>query len=222
MNKDTNQPSQQCSIYSSSDCARFVRMHPDENGRAAFLSHAELCQNCRATLLKETIVWRKQQDELENRLLRNQTLSIMDRLDQNIFSIVIKAAQGVVELIRSTGELLTTPPAFAGTRSLGGADAGANNIVCITQEIDQSRLSVEVAISPLDPDVLLVQVSLLDRQQEEFVAGALVVCTGETFSHSGVTDESGQVEFRIPATGFFELTLSQEERLLGTITLTGL
>lgn len=222
-NKSTTKILQPCEHFSTQDFARYVALEMSEPDAALFLSHAETCSSCLQGIREATVVWQRQKDKVENEVLHANAMSIMDRLDQSIFSIVISAVKGVVELIRSTGEQLSMTPALAGVRS--GSDESTSDKVQplrLVKEFEESRFSVEVTISPVEPDMLDVVVSLLDRQQEEFIQGAAVSCCGESGEFNDFTDENGQVIFRVPASGFYELVMKKDDHLLGTMTLTGL
>lgn len=212
-----------CDHFSAPDYARYVALEMSEQDAALFLSHAESCSSCLKGIREATIVWQSQKDTAENELLYVSALSIMDRLDQSIFSIVVSAVQGVVELIRSTGEQLSLASALAGVRSTSGESTSDTvQPLRLVKEFEESRFSVEVTISPVEPDMLDVVVSLLDRQQEEFIVGVDVTCLGESVQLNDITDETGQVVFKVPASGFYELTMKKGDHLLGTVTLTGL
>jgi len=64
-----------------------------------------------------------------------------------------------------------------------------------------------------------VVVSLLDRQTEEFISGALVACQGDNIQLEETTDTNGQACFTVPGAGFYELIMKKNEQLLGTMTL---
>jgi hypothetical protein len=222
-NKSTPKIRKPCEQFSAQDYARYVALEMSEQDAAFFLSHAESCSSCLKGIREATIVWQSQKDMAENELLHASALSIMDRLDKSIFSIVISAVQGVVELIKSTGEQLSMAPALAGVRSASGEYTSETvQPLRLVKEFEESRFSVEVTISSVEPDKLDVVVSLLDRQLEEFIPGAAVSCCGESGQFNDITDENGQVVFRVPAYGFYELVMKKDDHLLGTMTLTGL
>lgn len=222
-NKSTPKIAKHCENFSAQDYARYVALEMSEQEAALFQAHAETCSSCLQGIREATILWQRQKDKAENEKLHASALSIMDRLDRSIFSIVISAVQGVVKLIRSTGDQLTMAPALAGVRSVSGESSSDSvQLLRLVKEFEDSRFSVEVTISPVEPDMLDVMVSLLDRHQEEFIAGVDVSCCGENGQFDDVTDENGQVVFKVPASGFYELTMKKDDNLLGTMTLTGL
>jgi len=222
-NKSTPKTAKHCEYFSAQDYARYVTLEMSEQDSAFFQAHAETCSSCLQGIREATVLWQRQNDEAENKKLHASALSIMDRLDRSIFSIVISAVQGVVELIRSTGEQLSMAPALAGVRSASGeSNSDTVQPLRLVKEFEDSRFSVEVTISPVEPDMLDVMVSLLDRQQEEFIAGVDVSCCGESGQFDDVTDENGQVVFKVPASGFYEITMKKNDKLLGAMTLTGL
>jgi hypothetical protein len=221
-NKSTPNIVKPCEHFSAQDYARYVALEMSERDAALLLSHAETCSSCLKGIREATIAWQRQKDANENEVLHAGALSIMDRLDRDIFSIVISAVQGAVQLIRSTGEQLAMTPVLAGVRSASGESTSDTvQPLRLVKEFEESRFSVEVTISPVEPDMLDVVVSLLDRLEEEFIAGAAVSCFGEKEQFNAITDENGQVNFRVPAAGFYELVMKKDDHLLGTMTLTG-
>jgi len=212
-----------CNSFCDQDYFRYVRRQMSEQDVCKFETHAQSCSSCRHGISQATVAYNHQNDQAENELLYSNALSIMDRLDQSVFSIVIRAVQGMVELIRSTGEQIAMNPALAGVRS--SSDTSVSDTVQslrLVKEFEESRLSVEVTISPVEPDMLDVVVSLLDRLHEEFIAGVSVSCRGESELFDELTDENGQAFFRVTSAGFYELVMKKDDHLLGTMTLSGL
>lgn len=214
---------QPCERFGAKDYSRYVRSHMPEQEVIELETHAMTCSNCLQGIRLASVIYHQQKELEENEILYSSALSIMDRLDQSIFTVVIRAVQGVVELIRSTGEQLSMAPASGGVRSVSGESTSDTvQPLRLVKEFEGSRFSVEVTISPVEPDMLDVTVSLLDRQQEEFIAGVDVSCCGESGQFDDVTDENGKVVFKVPSSGFYELTMKKDDNLLGTMTLTGL
>ncbi len=212
-----------CERFSEQDYSHYVRRQMSEREVIELEDHAATCSNCLQGIRLATVAHQHQKEQAENDLLFSRTLTLMDKLDQSIFSIVIRAVQGVVELIRSTGEQMAMTPALAGVRSSSGApDSETVQPLRLVKEFEESKLSVEVTISPAEPDLLDIVVSLLDRQNEEFISGVSVSCQGEHYNLDETTDDNGQAAFRVPPAGFYELVMKKNDHLLGTMTLTGL
>jgi len=212
-----------CNIFGDRDYSRYVRRQMSEQDAAAFEAHAQSCSCCLNGIRQATIACNRQKDQDENELLHANALSIMDRLDQSVFSIVIRAVQGILELIKSTGEQMLMAPALAGVRSSSGiTPSDPLKPLRLVKEFEESKLSVEVSISPVEPDMLDIIVSLLDLKLEEFIPGVSVSCQSEKDRQDKVTDDNGEVYFNVSASGFYELVMQKNDHLLGTMTLTGL
>lgn len=221
-NETNNIKHQICEMYGDQDYFRYAHQQMAERDATDFESHASTCSSCLQGQRKATVAYRFNKEQEENKLLYSNALSIMDRLDQSVFSIVIRAVQGMVELVKSTGEQMAMAPAWAGVRSSSGAGPDTLQPLRIVKEFEESKLSVEVTISPAEPDMLDVVVSLLDRVHEEFISGVSVSCRGESKVLDETTDNDGQASFKIPSSGFYELVMKKNDLLLGTMTLTGL
>jgi len=209
-----------CNSFGTQDYFRYVRRQMSEQDVTEFETHAQNCSCCLHGIKQATFACNYQKDQEENELLYSNALSIMDRLDQSVFSIVIRAVQGMLELIKSTGEQMSMTPAFAGVRSSAGTvESDTVQPLRLIKEFEESKLSVEVAISPVEPDMLDVVVSLMDLHTEEFIFGASVTCQGETTQFEETTDANGQACFRVHGAGFYELIMKKNEHLLGTMTL---
>lgn len=224
MKNETNIQRQTCEQFDEQAYSRYVQQLMAEHDAIDFELHASTCSSCLKGIRKATIIHNLKKEKTENELIFNRTLSLMDRLDQSVFSIVIRAMQGIVELIKSTGEQLVMTPALAGVRSSVGSAAGSDALqpLRLVKEFEESKLSVEVTISPVEPDMLDVIVSLLDLKLEEFIPGVSVSCRGENELFDETTDGNGQAIFKVPAAGFYELVMKKNGQLLGTMTLTGL
>ena len=216
--------SQNCYIYKENDLIRYAqRMEMTSLDEISFMKHAETCSNCLQGFLRAKTAYLKQKEKAENELLFNKTLSLMDRLDRSVFTIVIQPVKDVVELIRSTGEQIAMTPAMVGLRSsVNASTTDSVYPLCLVKEFEESRLSVEVTISPAEPDMLDIVISLLDLQHEKFVPEVSVSCCGGSLRYDVTTDENGQVFLKVPAAGFYEIIFNKDDHLLGTITLTGL
>lgn len=212
-----------CLNFGDTDYSNYVRRQMSEQDATEFETHAQNCSCCLHGIKQASIAYNRQKDQEENKLLYSNALCVMDRLDQSVFSIVIRAVQGMVELIKSSGEQMIMAPVLAGARSSSGA-AGSDALkpLRLVKEFEESKLSVEVTISPVEPDMLDLIVSLLDRQNDEFISGVSVSCRGENQLFDETTDNNGQASFKIPSAGFYELVMQKDDQLLGTMTLTGL
>ena len=223
MINDINIQRPPCERFGGKDYSRYVQQQLSERDAIEFESHALTCSSCIQGIRQATVAYRHKKEEEENKLLYSNALSIMDRLDQSVFSIVIRAVQGMVELIKSTGEQMVMAPALVGARSSSGtAGSDALKPLRLVKEFEESKLSVEVTISPIEPDMLDLIVSLLDRQHEEFIPGVTVSCRGENNIFEEITDNNGQASFKVPSAGFYELVMKKDDYLLGTMTLTGI
>lgn len=223
MKNDTNIQRQICVQFDEQAYSRYVQQQMVEHDANDFELHASTCSKCLLGIRKAAIIHNLNKEKAENELIYNRSLSLMDKLDQSVFSIVIRAVQGVVELIKSTGEQMVMTPALAGVRSSSGSD-GSDVLqpLRLVKEFEESKLSVEVTISPVEPDMLDVIVSLLDLEHEEFIPGASVSCRGENKLFDETTDGNGQATFKVPVAGFYELVMKKDGQQLGTMTLTGL
>jgi len=211
-----------CDSYGDQAYSSYVQQLMPELDINAFELHAVNCSSCLQGIRKATLVNLNRKEKAENEILFKRTLSLMDKLDQSVFSIVIRAVQGMVELIRSTGEQMSMTPAFAGMRSSDSSETCVSEPLRLVKEFEESCLSVEVVISPFEPDMLDMVVSLLDQQHEEFIPGVTVTCQGGDILLEETTDANGQAFFRVPAAGFYELVMKKDTHLLGEMTLTGL
>lgn len=223
MKNDTNIQRQTCEKFGEPTYSSYVQQQMSVLDANDFETHALTCSCCLLGIRKATILHRLKKEKTEDELLKNRTLALMDRLDRSVFSIVIRAVQGMVELIKSTGELMVMTPVMAGARS-SSEKAGSDVLkpLRLVKEFEESKLSVEVTISPIEPDMLDLIVSLLDRQHEEFIPGVSVSCRGENEIFDETTDNNGQASFKVPSAGFYELVMKKDDHLLGTMTLTGL
>jgi len=223
MKNDTNIQRPTCEQFDEQAYSRYVQQQMVEHDVNDFELHASTCSSCLQGIRKATIIHNLKKKKVENELIYNRTLSLMDRLDRSVFSIVVRAVQGMVELVRSTGEQLVMTPVFAGVRSSSGS-AGSDAVqrLRLVKEFEESKLSVEVTISPVEPDMLDVTVSLLDLKLEEFISGVSVSCRGEKEFYDEITDGNGQAAFKVPVAGFYDLVMKKDGQLLGSMTLTGL
>jgi hypothetical protein len=212
-----------CLNFGEKDYTRYVSRQMSEQDTTDFEKHTQDCSCCLNGIRRATVAYNQQKDQEENELLYAQALTIMDKLDQSVFSIVIRAVQGMVELIKSSGEQMIMTPAFAGARSSSGAtELETLQPLRLVKEFEESKLSVEVAISPVEPNMLDIIVSLLDLKLEEFIPGVSVSCQSEKERQDKVTDENGQVYFNVSSAGFYELVMKKNDHHLGSMTLTGL
>lgn len=208
-----------CETYGAVDYSRYVCRQMTGLETTEFEVHAQDCHCCLQGIRQAAITEHRRKELTENELLYSNALSIMDRLDQSIFSIVIRAVKGVVELIQSTGEQVAMSPALAEVRSPQESDKSARQLLRLVKEFEESKLSVEVTISPVEPDMLDVSVSLLDRQTDEFISDASVICKTENLHLEEITDSDGEANFRVPVAGFYELIMTKDEQLLGMMVL---
>lgn len=213
--------SQQCARYTDADCFRYSHGGMADQEAAEFEQHALTCTACLRWIREASAESIRQKDQGENDTLCRNAMAVMDRVDGSIFTIVVRAVRDAVELIRSSGELLSFAPAVAGVRSAAVDMPSVAQTLRLFKEFEDSRLSVEVVLSPVYPNMLDISVSLLDTQGEEFIAGVTVSCRGDGTILDEVTDDSGQACFRVPSSGFYELVMKKDAKTLGAMTITG-
>lgn len=208
-----------CNKYTATDLALFVRGRLSPEAAEAFLAHTAGCDDCRIRLYAAHRGKEAEQDQRENELLLQKTLGLLHNIDEGVVSIVVKAARGLVELIRTSGEALNQTPALAGVRSSAGEPEHQEQVIRVRKEFPESFLSVEVTITPQQPEQVGIRLSILETRGERFLENVSVKCTWESGAETRITGGEGIVEFCLPADTAYEFEMSQNEQLLGTVYL---
>jgi len=212
-----------CDLYSGEDCERYLDGQMDEETIRSFEDHCVNCFSCLEQLYFSDVESAPEQEKQENEQLFQKTRERLAQLeDQNhstLLDVVIRVTGKIVELLSTTGVSLQT----AQPVSVRGSEPAHQDVVPplrIMYDIPDSAYSLQINFYSEAGGVVTVKLSVFNRDNEEFAAGITVHLKTLTTESTQVSDENGEVSFTETGKGKHVLTLSDNEKVLGTIALT--
>jgi len=190
-----------CAHYSKKDYQQYINgnMHDDECNK--FEAHCMSCSNCLIGLYFEN-------DLMENRLIFKKTMSLIDQVNKtassNLFDIIIRSAHGIIEVIKTNGEILQMPQPVP---------VRGDNIVPKVKK----QISIMYKIPPVsiqssfqyasEEGNLLLTLSFYNDESDEFMTDVKIHLSGEGFNKESRTDKHGKVIFKIKSAGQYRVKM---------------
>jgi glutaredoxin len=172
-------------------------------------SHLTKCEYCQARLqtLRES-TQRSADVELNENLYREDMAHLV--LESHKFlALMLKAREGVLELLTHTGTLLFSTTAGAVVR--GEQAPGFDESIAVKKELAGKDISVEIDVEKaVHPDGVNMRVSVMRVSTEEFPSGLSIVLQGEKTVKRTETDPGGVVEFLGIPLGIYDVTVDSD------------
>lgn len=221
-----------CTAYSTIDYVQFLDDLMATEEMKKFLEHCQLCLSCLKGLAQAHERFLQKQEQRENEFLYNLTLVLLDTLEtkqqetkqsqgsalvKNLFRIVIESSQGLLKLVSTTGELLTTPPRLA---FRGENEKPAEILpIRVVKDFSEPPWSIQVTLERNDAGEHSLIISLLDRNLDEFLQEVEVRLSGPGGQLSLVSDEQGEVVLPLSQRGDYLVQFFDAGVVLAQLTL---
>ena len=159
-------------------------------------SHLETCDRCMEQMKKlQTLHMMQGEPDLDLSFL-DEPEEGYEALQAKVLSIVLRARQGALELIRQTGQMLSPASVAYSVRGQGAGEEELEMFM-FRKDLKDRDMSVEVAIRRiLSGGSISARVSVMVLSTEEFARGMELVLSGNGRDDVQKTDEFGIVVFR--------------------------
>lgn len=216
--QDKEQRGSGCSHYDEHDFTRYVSGAMTNLEVERLEAHAEDCDECLKILYRCHV----EKEKRKNEAFTRRTMDLLENLDKapvkNLLELVIKATGKLLELVSTTGELLHAPT-LAPARGESTAEE-KTEILRVLREFAEPPISLQASVERCqDEGCLDLKISLFDRVQEEFMPDIGIELTGEDIQERMMTDENGEVIFRIEKQGDYKVKLTSGGDQIGEISL---
>lgn len=183
-----------CSAYSGPDYFRFLKHEMSEDEIQRFGKHIDDCPFC-ASELKSADDQLKQS---EYQRYFEKTIALLDRIDvRNRFKIIFQLGRNFIDILQTTGQILTTPQPIA-VRSRDPA-VSSGNTQCIVQNFGSPPVSVQVCLAVKTEDQTVeLTVSLFDMEKEVFIPYADIYFNAPGMEQNLSTDAKGAASMLLP------------------------
>jgi hypothetical protein len=210
-----------CERYGDADYQRIVDEVMSIEDLSAFVTHSEYCRACQIALARKHLATKsKARTEMTNVIYR-KTMDLLDTLEMqyraapevaaasgspspNLFRIVLERVKEFWRVMETTGTILSMPEPVAVRGPTEKLDKSA---VRVLQEIASPPLSVQVRVSDIAPDRILIKASLFDSKREEFIRSVKIELQGAGTKQIATSDDSGEVSFELAPSGTYELNI---------------
>jgi hypothetical protein len=204
-----------CRIYSENDYRRFLKhdMSDEENQR--FSEHLDLCPFCSHALTQIHTELKL----INDKRIFDKTIALMDRLDQfNKIDIFIQIGKKIMDVIRTTGEILTIPQPIA-VRGENRCSLSEDQ-KCIVQDFDTPPVSVQVCLAAkLDDQRMELTLSLYDKENEIFISNANCLFIVQSVEYDLATDTNGAVSLDLPLPGPYSIKIQKAGKPIADIDI---
>lgn len=182
-----------CEKYSSDDHDRYI-MSMDE--MPEFEDHCMTCTACQQGIYAAAQKRTLEIDLSENNFLFRKTLDIFDELDKrvskNLFDIVVNITKDVINIIKTTGEILTGPVPLAIRGK--GENSSKSKSIKILKELESPAISIQISFlkQEFENDVMMT-LSFFNRDSDEFISGVNMVFNDNGKKRTLISDENGEI-----------------------------
>lgn len=210
-----------CNTYSDDDYLQYIRGTMLLEKIRLFEEHCENCPACLRGLLKNYEKFLQEREKFENEALFRKTLNLLGVLDAqgkgNILEVIITTFKEVVKVLTTTGEILRATQLVPAR----GQDnrTKRKQPVQILKEFDEPPMSVQVSFQAGKPEELDLNISLFNRQNDEFMSGIPIVLTGAGMEETKISNENGEAIFVLKGHGMYRATLGSDERPIGRLNV---
>ncbi|MGP8320875.1 MAG: hypothetical protein ACT6FE_00910 [Methanosarcinaceae archaeon] len=202
-----------CDIFSEEDYNKLFKETMPLNEFKQFKDHCQNCPACRKGIIQTYERFLLKEDQNENFTLFQKTLDLLDRIDKpgiNVMDIVINSSKKILEVIKTTSEVLSTP-LLVPSRGKDGKQQEEQPIR-ILQEFDHPLISVQASFrTDKAGQIIEMWVSLLDKKTEEFMANIEITLTGPGKKQKKSTDENGKAIFFLQGSGNYNAVMVSGE-----------
>jgi len=205
-----------CEKYVVEDYDRYVKHvrgnEPFENVEV-FEKHCEVCTSCRHGIAQSN-------DKYIDETLLKKTMEFYDSLkpESNIIEIILSVSKNLLKVMRTTGTILSSP-LLEPTR--GKIDESEpRQSFKIVQEFVQPPISVQIFLEgERSRENIKLNISLFDKQAEEFMSETPISLAGPNESQEKTTDKNGQAAFLIQGQGNYRATILSEAVVAAQVNL---
>jgi hypothetical protein len=212
-----------CDRYSVKDYDLYVSKQMPEAEAERFEEHCWNCSACLQGISKSQERYDQQLEKVEDEYLFRKTLEFMDQLEgrnkENLMDIIVRTSKHILELISTTGELLSTPDLVP---VRGGADFSEEGVTLrVIKELADPPFSLQASLRHSRTGTgIELTLSLFDRVSDEFCSDVAVALSGPATEFSQLTDENGTVTFALESPGDYIANLESNGEKVGSISIT--
>ena len=220
-----------CQDYSVNEYKRFLSNLMTIEDMEKFVHHCQGCVACLKGISQAHEKFLQQQEQRENDVLLHKTLTLLDELEaknhpvefpktvsiKNFFSIALEASKGFLDLLVTTGELLTPTPDIA----LRGEDREPALIpsIRILQEFSEPPWSIQTTFERCETKKeFQLTISILNRKTEEVLKGIQVMLCGPKRQVGLTSDDHGQAVFTISRIGDYVVHFIDKGEILAQLS----
>ena len=202
-----------CDIFSEEDYNKLLKETMPLDEFKQFKDHCQNCPACQKGIIQAYESFILKEDQNENITLFEKTLGLLDRIDKtgiNIMDIVINSSKKILEVIKTTSEVLNAP-LLAPSRGKDDKQQEEHQIR-ILQEFAHPLISVQASFK-MDKAGQEIEmcVSLFDRKTEKFMADIEIDLTGPGKKQIKSTDENGKAIFFLQGPGNYKAVMVSGE-----------
>jgi hypothetical protein len=208
-----------CEHYSSVDYEKYIKGIMPVEAIQTFEAHCWDCPSCLKGIVASHQKYLREKDQSENEALFGKTEQLLDKLERNVIEVVIKKSMGILQLIRTTGEIIHRPtvPAFRGERD----EPKEEQALLVMQEYVLPPLSVQASFKTYkSEDEIGLTISIFNKESEEFMPGIKITLKGTDIEETMITDENGTATLLVKGSGEYRVGLQADGEPLGILDIT--
>lgn len=215
-----------CKAYSYNQIKHYLADNVNELEKAAFKHHISHCDIC-------FCAWIRARDEMESIKLKDIAMDALSKYKNTLVApqvarIIASWKDKIAEIIEATGEIIEEPKVSYATRSSGKPIENAVNNKRDLPPL-KKKMQMEFADPPIlmeatidtqeDGRALVLQLSLMDKNEDEPLMGLDLKIEGAGVSPPATTDERGEVSFVLHESGIYNIFIRRADELLLNVNL---
>jgi hypothetical protein len=215
-----------CKSYSYKQIKHYLADNVNEREKDAFKQHISHCDICFYGLARA-------RDEMENIRLKDIAMEAFRNYSNKLIApqivrIIASWKGKIAEIIEATGEIINVPDLSYVTRSGEQKITPAEKKKCnlpplkrkMQQEFADPPILMEASIDTQeDGSAFVLQLSLIDKNQDEPVLGLDLKMEGAGVSLRAKSNERGEASFVLHEAGSYNIFISRSDELLLNVNL---
>ena len=205
------------SCLTEKDITSLLNDKVTDEQRKVFAKHLSTCIPCADNFEDHFVVSEALESEIDvpQHVVDRAKALVPGEVRQNLFEIILNFTQDAIELVRTTGNMLS--PAVARPVLRAGKKAESLNQINIAKAFE--NLIIEVEIQKKGPDIADINVKIIEKEKRKDLEDYRVSLFKENRELRSIMTEKGKVKFEALKIDDYRIMIEKEGKRFATLQL---